>query len=94
MNYVIQKGVFMNQIMPVNVGFAPRQREMPSRPWVIDETPRRTRNPQEVMNERMKERILNEAKNKPDEERTFWDYLVLGKDKLDKMMENSVLYMA
>jgi len=84
----------MNQIVPVCVGFAPRNREMPSRPWVLDETLPRVRNPQEVMNEYMKERVLANAKNKPDEERNFMDYFVLGKEKLDEFAKNSVMYMA
>jgi len=79
---------------PVGCGIVAPRKETKRNPLVMDETLPRYRNPQEVMNEKMHERILEKAKAKKDEDRNFMDYLVLAKDKLDKMAENSVIYMA
>lgn len=68
-------------------GFAPKRTKVPKRPWVMDETLPKTRNPQEVMNEKMKERLIERAKNKPDDQRNFFDYLILAQDKLEKMKD-------
>ncbi len=62
-------------------------------PWVLDETIPRYPNPREVMNERAKERLVERAKNKPDVERNFMDYLILAQDKLENTPV-PVMYMA
>ena len=81
-------------INSVECGVVAPRKEQPKRPWVMDESIPRARDPQEVMFEKMQAKILKDAKNKSDEERNFFDYLVLGKEKLDKLAENSVIYMA
>ncbi len=78
----------------VNCGVIAPQKERPRRPWVMDETLPKHRNPQEVMNEKMYERLVEKAKKKPDEDRNFMDYFLLAKDKLDELQKNSVIYMA
>ena len=78
--------------VPVMSIVAPRG-EYKKPPYVLDETLPTFRDPQEIMREKMQERILNDAKNKPDNERNFFDYLILAKDKIDKMPK-PVCYMA
>ena len=79
-------------VIPGN-GFAPRTNQ-PKRPWVIDETLPKTRNPMEVMNEKARERALKNAQNKPDSERNIFDYLLLAQNQLEKMKNSTVMYMA
>lgn len=54
-------------------------------PYVIDEAVPRTRPPQEVMNEVQRQRLVDNAKNKPDNERTVMDYFILFQDALSNM---------
>lgn len=54
-------------------------------PFILDETLPKAKNPQEVINAQMKEKLINMAKNKPDSERNFMDYIILAQDKLSKM---------
>jgi len=82
-------------IVPMGVvAFAPvKDQNERKNPFVLDESLPRTKDPNQIMNERMKERIIEAAKNKPEEERTFLDYLVLAQDKLENM-KPPVCYMA
>ena len=81
----------------MSVSFAPKETYKPSRPWVLDERVPHPKSPQEIMEarfERMRQRALEQAKNKPDSERNVSDYLVLAEDKLKDVFEPTVCYMA
>ncbi|MCM1338836.1 MAG: hypothetical protein NC191_04130 [Muribaculaceae bacterium] len=72
--------------------FAPVRKDTPKHPWVMDETLPRYRDPQEIMHERTQEKILNQAKNKPADERNVFDYMVLANDYIKN--HPIVMYMA
>lgn len=63
-------------------------------PWILDESNPRPKAPLQVMSERAHQRALERAKNKPDSERNFVDYFILAQDKLEKMKDSTVIYMA
>ena len=77
-------------------GFAPTKTNTPRRPWVLDETLPKIKPPTDIMTEAAKRRAVERAKNKPDEERTFIDYLILAQDKLDEIRKKvpGVVYLA
>ncbi len=70
---------------------APRKNPQ-KRPWVLDETLPRHRDPQEVMNEKMWKREVEKAKKKPIEDRNMLDYVTLLNDYLKN--NPTVVYMA
>lgn len=82
-------------IIPGN-GFAPPKTKQPKRPWVLDETLPKIKPPTDIMTEAAKKRAVERAKNKPDEERTFLDYLILAQDKIDEFRKKNpgVIYLA
>ena len=65
-------------------------------PFVIDETIPKTKNPMNILQDVIYRKRLEEAKNKPDEERTIADYYILLQDKMNQIMKKHppVLYMA
>jgi hypothetical protein len=68
------------------------QKERQKSPWVLDESLPKARNPQEVYYERMKQRQIDRAKNKSDDERNVFDYMILAQEKLKDL--NTVMYLA
>ncbi len=82
----------LNGIMPVGVAIVAPKNERSKNPWVLDESVPKTRDPQEVMYERMLKRDLKKAKKKPVEERNVFDYLLLAQDHIKK--NPHVIFMA
>lgn len=70
---------------------APRKKPQ-KRPWVLDETLPRHRDPQEVMIERMLKREVEKAKNKPIKDRNMIEHAILVNDYLKN--NPTVVYMA
>ena len=78
-------GMGMNVVAP--------QKDMPKRPWVLDETLPKYKDPLEEMAKRQKEKMLEEAKNKPESERTLYEKMLVAEDFLNGM-KPTVIYMA
>jgi hypothetical protein len=68
------------------------QKERKKSPYILDESLPKARDPQEVYYERLQKRQLEKAKNKPDNERNFFDYMILAQEKLKDL--NHVMYLA
>ena len=84
----------MTGIAPITMGIIAPQKDNKRAPWILDETPTILRDPKVIMNERMKEEMLEKAKSKPDKARNFFDYLLLAQEKLEKMQNSTVCYLA
>lgn len=63
-------------------------------PYILDESIPRTRPPREVIREQIHQRDLERAKNKPDEERNFFDYMLLAQEKIEEMQKSTIKYYA
>ena len=74
-------GIVPIAVMPI---VAPKG-EYKKSPYVLDESLPKVRDPRVVMNERMQKRALEQAKNKPDNERNFFDYLILAQEKMKEI---------
>lgn len=85
----MSEGIVPVMVMPI---VAPRSERKRS-PVVIDESLPKIKNPNNIMTEAMQRRVIERILNKPDEERTFFDYLVLAQHKL-KDLNPPVCYFA
>lgn len=85
----MSEGIVPVMVMPIVTPRSERKRS----PIVIDESLPQIKDPNKVMNERMQKRIIEKILNKPDEKRTFFDYLILAQNKL-KDIDAPVCYMA
>ena len=75
-----------------SMGVVAPHKERKKSPYVLDETIPKAEDPLKKLAELKKAQMLKNAKNKPDNERTFADYLVLAQDKLEKGIPGTVIY--
>ncbi len=85
----MSEGIIPVMVMPIVAPKSERRRV----PVVIDESLPKIKNPNNIMTEAMRRRMIEKILNKPDEERTFFDYLVLAQQKL-KDLNPPVCYLA
>lgn len=85
----MSEGIVPVMVMPIVTPRSERKRS----PIVIDESLPRTKNPNNIMTEIIQRRNIERILNKPEEERTFFDYLILAQNKL-KDIDAPVCYMA
>ena len=75
-----------------SMGVVAPQKERKKSPYILDETIPSAKDPLKALAELKKAQMLKNAKNKPDNERTLTDYLILAQDKLDKGIPGTVIY--
>lgn len=74
-------------VNPVDTGtaFAPKQRPISKRPWVMDETLPKFEDPVKIMHERAFKRALEQALSKNPNERNLSDWYVILEDRMKNL---------
>ena len=68
-----------------DLSFAPKQKPIPKRPWVMDETLPKFEDPIKKMQERMFQRALEQAESKDPSERNLSDWFVILQDRINSI---------
>lgn len=65
--------------------FAPKQKPIPKKPWVMDETLPKYEDPMKKMQERMFKRALEQAESKAPAERNLADWYVIIQNRINNL---------